>query len=59
MNHMLDRHSYEWHSDANITVQEFIMLFDMLRGEEFAHVFDVTNYRIYKACQTVDESISS
>ena len=41
------------------TIQDFIMLFGILRDDKFANMFDVTNDRIYKAYQTVDEKITS
>lgn len=41
------------------TVQDFIMMFDIMRDKEFVHMFDITNDRIYKAYQTVDQRITS
>lgn len=41
------------------TIQDFIMLFDILRDKEVENMFDVTNDRIYKAYQTVDARITS
>lgn len=41
------------------TIQDFIMLFDVLRDKEVENMFDVTNDRIYKAYQTVDARITS
>ena len=40
------------------TIQDFIMLFEVMNDSQFKQMFDVTNDRIYKAMQTVDANIT-